>query len=192
MSTMLIARWVSILAHPFVMVVLMVGAATEQLGAPGQVVRTVGVVALFTILPIVILTIWQVRRGAWMNVDASNPRDRPLLFTVAIVSLIALVGYLVALRRHSFLLRGSTVTLVMLVVCAIATRWVKVSLHMAAAGLTATALILLGSAVGWFVAGVLPFLAWSRFALGRHTVLEVALGLVFGVIGGLAVKLVSN
>jgi len=174
------------------MVVLMVGAATEQLGAPGQVVRTVGVVALFTILPIVILTIWQVRRGAWMNVDASNLRDRPLLFTVAIVSMIALVGYLVALSRHSFLLRGSTVTLVMLVVCTVATRWVKVSLHMAAAGLTATALILLGSAVGWFVAGVLPFLGWSRFALRRHTVLEVALGLAFGVIGGFAVKLVSN
>src|SRR6266850_6819736 len=38
----------------------------------------------------------------------------------------------------------------------------------AAAALTATALILHGSPLGWVLVPVVPLLAWSRFALGRH------------------------
>ena len=35
-------------------------------------------VAAFTLLPIGILMLVQVRRGSWGNVDASNARERPI------------------------------------------------------------------------------------------------------------------
>lgn len=183
-----IARWVSVVAHPFVMVAVVVGAATARLSTAGNVVPNIGIVTLFAILPVVLLTVRQVRRGAWANVDASNPRDRPVLYAVGIAGLLALVFYLGARQPDSFLLRGASIALVMLVACAITTIWVKVSIHVATAALTATALVLLGSPIGWVVAPAVPILMWSRLALGRHKPLEVALGLVFGIVAGVATR----
>ena len=183
-----IARWVSILAHPFVMIPLLAATATLHAGRGNELALNVGIVALFAILPIAILTIHQVRRGAWANVDASNPRERPILFIVAIASILALIGCLAITQPHSILLRGSEVTLVLLIVCAIITRWIKVSLHLAAAALTATTLLLLKSPIGWGVATILPILAWSRLALGRHTPIELVLGAVLGMIAGIAMR----
>jgi hypothetical protein len=180
------ARAVSVLAHPFVMIVLMVVIGTRKAGRPGDINSNVAVVSLFAVLPVAILTIRQVRRGAWMNVDASHPRERPALYLVGIAGVLALVLFLLLEKPDSILLRGSLVALALLVVCAITNRWTKVSLHVAAAALTATALIFVGSAAGWVVLGILPFLAWSRYALGRHSVFEIALGIIFGSLAGLA------
>ena len=75
----------------------------------------------------------------------------------------------------------------MLAVCAIANRWLKVSLHMAFGSLAATALLLLGSPAGWVLVPVLPALAWSRLVLGRHVLAEILAGLVLGSLTGFAV-----
>lgn len=181
-----IARWVSIVVHPFAMVTVMVGTATARLDRPRDVASNIGIVVLFAVLPVVVLTVRQVRRGAWADADASNPRDRPALYAVGIAGLLALMSYLAARRPESFLLRGTSVALGMLVVCAVASLWVKVSIHVATAALTATTLILLGSPVGWVVAAAVPILMWSRLTLGRHKPTEVALGLGFGIIAGVA------
>lgn len=184
-----IARWVSVVVHPFVMVAVVVGTATAHLDRPGDIASNIGVVALFAVLPVVVLTLRQVRRGAWADTDASNPRDRPALYAVGIAGLLALIFYLAARRPESFLLRGTSVALGMLVACAVATIWVKVSIHVATAALTATTLILLGSPVGWVLAAAVPILMWSRLTLGRHKPAEVALGLGFGIIAGVATHL---
>ncbi len=185
-----VARWVSILAHPFVMIVLMVVTAGARLDAPSDVILAIGEVSLFVIIPLAVLSMWQVRRGAWANVDASRPRDRVVLYTVGIGGVIALLTYLAVFRPESYLLRGTVVVLPVLAVCAVMTRWAKVSLHMVSASLTASALMLQGSVVGWLVASILPVLAWSRFALGRHTPLELALGMLLGVLAGVVIHLV--
>jgi hypothetical protein len=181
-----LARWVSVIAHPFVMIALMVGVATARIGALNDVAASIGIVGLFTILPVAILMIYQVRRGTWVNVDASHPHERPVLYAVGIAGILVLVFYLIVSRPHSVLLRGSLVALVLLLVCAVLTPWIKVSLHLSAATLTATALILFGSPVGWAVAGFLPILCWSRLALGRHKRIELALGLGLGILAGVA------
>ena len=150
-----VARWVSVIAHPFVMTAVMVGTGTARSGRPRDVALNIGIVALFAVLPVAVLTVKQVRRGAWANVDASHPHERPILYAVGV---LALISYLFVTRPESILLRGALVALVLLLVCAVTTHWIKVSLHVAAAALTATALILLGSPIGWIVAGVLPIL----------------------------------
>jgi hypothetical protein len=180
-----LARWISILAHPFVMAVLLVTVAAGRLGPPAGALRSLGLVALLALVPVALLMGWQVRRGAWQNVDASNPRERPALFWVGGGALVALVVYLRLRQPTSFLIRGSLAVLAMLAVCALANRWLKVSLHLAFAALTATSLVLLGSAVGWAVAAAIPALAWSRLALGRHRPLELAVGGAIGAATGI-------
>jgi hypothetical protein len=179
-----LARWVSILAHPFVMVALMVLGAALRFGTPAEAVRTLGVVILLTLVPVAVLMLRQVRRGAWANVDASGRAERPVLFLVGTAGLAVLLVYSLVFRPQSFLLRGGTVTLAMVAACAVATRWLKVSLHMAFGTLATTTLVLLGSAIGWALVPAMPLLAWSRLRLGRHDRGEVVAGALAGVVSG--------
>lgn len=180
------ARWVSIIGHPFVMIALMVGAMTAHTGGVREIGANIALVCAVTCVPVAILIIRQVRRGAWANADASRLQERPSLYLTGISAVLALVLLLLVIRPGSLLLRGSLSALGLLVACAMATRWIKVSLHMAAATMAASALILQGSLVGWGVAATIPVLAWSRLTMKRHKPLEVALGLVFGAVAGVA------
>lgn len=178
-----LARWVSIVAHPFVTTLLLVAGVEGHRGAPAAA-RSVGAVALLFVLPLAVVMRRQVRRGAWGTVDASHPRERPLLYLVGGAGLLALLGYLALAQPGTPLLRGALGTLLMVAVCALATRWVKVSLHLAAASLAAAVLLGRGIPLGWVLAAVLPVLAWSRVALGRHRWIEVASGALVGTLTG--------
>lgn len=182
-----VARWVSIIGHPFAMSMVMVLGVALHLSTPREALRTLLLVALIALLPIAALMVRQVRRGSWTNVDASNRAERPLLFAVGIVALAVLLGAVLVFRPGSFLLRGAVGVLGMLAVCAVATRWVKVSLHMAFGALATTTLLFLGSPAGWVLLAVMPALAWSRLALKRHSPAEVAIGLLVGIAFGFAI-----
>jgi hypothetical protein len=180
------ARWLSIALHPFVMVAVMVGVAAAKRQTRGEAAGSVGIVILFTIAPLAILMWRQVRRGKWENADASNRTDRPVLYAVGAIALVALLAYLFLIRPESFMVRGVVAILGMMAVCAAATKWIKVSLHMAFATLAATALALSRSPIGYGLLLALPALVWSRLTLQRHTVPEVALGTCIGAVAAAA------
>lgn len=73
-----------------------------------------------------------------------------------------------------------------LLLAAILTRWIRLSLHLAFVTLTATALSLIGSPIGYAFVAVVPVMFWSRLALTRHSVPELVVGLVLGAITGFA------
>jgi membrane-associated phospholipid phosphatase len=184
-----LARWVSIAAHPFVTTLLLAAAVESPRGGPAAA-GTVGVVAALFVLPLALLTARQVRRGAWGTVDASDPRERPVLFLVGAAGLLALLGYFSRAQPGSPLVAGTAGVLAMVAVCAAVTPWLKVSLHMAAAALAAAVLLGRGAPLGWLMGAVLPALGWSRVALGRHRWAEVAAGLAIGAgTGALVVRL---
>jgi membrane-associated phospholipid phosphatase len=181
-----VARWLSIVGHPFATSLVMVLGVALRLGTPREAFRALLIVTLVALVPVGALMVRQVRRGSWDNVDASNRAERPLLFTVGIVALAVLLGAVGMFRPESFLLRGAAGVLAMLAVCAVATRWIKVSLHMAFAALATTTLLFLGSPAAWALLALLPALAWSRLALKRHTPAEVVVGVLVGLAFGCA------
>ncbi len=189
---MALARWISILGHPFVTVAAMVigsGATGDAAPHPHTATgaaRGLAMILLITVLPVAILMVRQVRRGAWANVDASDRRERPLLYAVCAAGVITLLIYLGLTQPRSSNVRGAWATLTMLAVCAFATRWLKVSLHMAFAAFATTTLLLLGSTIGWILLAALPPLAWSRLFLSRHRPAEVIAGGAIGLAAGLA------
>jgi hypothetical protein len=121
------------------------------------------------VIPLVVLMFGQVRRGRWSNVDASKPSERPVLFIVALAGMVAALGWLLLNDPRSFLVRGIFITAGFLLLAALLTRWVKLSLHVAFTALTATSLSLLGSPVGYGLIALVPVVFWSRMALARHT-----------------------
>lgn len=179
------ARWISTLAHPFVMAALLVAVAAAR-HSPESAVRPVVLVIVAVVVPVAILMARQVRRGRWQNADASNASERPILFAVSMAGLIAAVAWLLRYDPHSFLLRGLIVVGIFIVVSAVMTRWIKLSLHVAFAALAATSLSMIGSPVGLVLLGVVPIVAWSRLVLTRHSLFEVLVGSVLGAATGIA------
>ena len=180
------ARWVSIALHPFVTALVLAGALEIEQGI-ATAARTVAVVGALFVLPLAVLTTRQVRRGAWGTVDASEPRERPVLFAVGAAALVALLLYFARARPGTPFVAGTAGVLVMVGFCAILTPRLKVSLHVAAAALAASVLLGHGLPLGWPLAAALPMLAWSRVALGRHRWPEVLVGLTIGVCTGVVV-----
>lgn len=179
-----IARWVSILAHPFVMTALLVAVPAMRRSSESAF-RSVLLVAVAVVVPIAALMLLQVRRGKWGDVDASKPSERPVLFAVALAGMVAVLGWLLVDDPRSFLVRGLLVVAAFLLVAALLVRWIKLSLHVAFAALAATALSLLGSPVGYALVAVIPLLFWSRIVLARHRVPELLAGLALGVVAGI-------
>jgi hypothetical protein len=183
-----LAGWISILAHPFVMVALLVLVPAMRQSS-GNAVPSVLLVLLAVIIPIAVLMFRQVRRGRWSNVDASEPSERPVLFKVALGGLVAALVWLLVNDPESFLVRGMLVASGFLLVAAVLTRWVKLSLHVAFAALTATAFFLIRSPAAYPLMAVVPVVFWSRIALGRHRVPELLVGLALGVVTGVVLVL---
>ena len=179
-----VARWVSILGHPFVMVALLV-AVPAMRQSSGKPVQAVLVAAIAAVVPIAVLMFLQVSRGRWSSVDASKPSERPVLFLVVIAGLVAALGWLLLNDPQSFLVRGMLVVAAFLLLAAFLTRWVKLSRHGASAARAATTLCLLGSPIGYALLAVVPLVFWSRLVLGRHRVPELLVGLVLGVLTGI-------
>jgi membrane-associated phospholipid phosphatase len=169
------------------MAMVMVFGVALHLSTPGDALRTVLLVSVISLVPVAVLMVRQVRRGSWTNADASNRAERPILFAVAIVGLAVLVGGVLLFRPGSFQIRGAIGVLALLAACAVITKWVKVSLHMAFGAVATTTLLSLGSPIGWVLLAVLPALAWSRLTLKRHQPSEVAIGLILGVVFGYAI-----
>lgn len=178
------ARWISIVAHPFVMAALLVLVPALRRTSAANAMQSFLLIAAGVLVPIGILMIRQVRRGQWENVDASNASERPVLYGVALAGLGAIAAWLYIRDPRSYLVRGVLVVAAFLFVAAILTHWIKLSLHMAFAALTATALSLLHSPVGYALIAVIPALAWSRVAMSRHRPIELAIGLALGAITG--------
>jgi hypothetical protein len=168
------------------MIALLVAVVGWRVAPGGRALHAVLAVVVAVVVPVAILTFLQVRHGRWSNVDASDPGERGALFIVALAALAALLGWLLLRDPRSFLVRGVVVTAGLLGIAAVLTRWIKVSLHLAFAGMAATALTLIGSGVGFVLIGVVPPLCWSRLALSRHRPDELVSGLALGILAGVA------
>jgi membrane-associated phospholipid phosphatase len=179
---MAIARSLSILGHPLVVVPFAVVTLVlhERTSSAALIVAVIcgiaGVVLVFSF--------WQVRRGQWQHIDASARAERRalniflaiLLFLGAAVAFYQLPGPGLSL---GLLLSGLLIVAVML-----ASPWVKLSLH---ASFAAFAVLLIWPLKLWYVAlaGLAAAgICWSRVVLGRHTIVEVLGGSFLGALVG--------
>lgn len=175
----LLARYISIFGHPLLLVpaAAVVGAVSRD--ANDEIMLLLVSVLLAMVAAILIISIWNVRSGRWMHIDANNPSERRSLnlflsaglLTVSAVTWFSDLPYELAV---GFLVSGLVV-----VVALVFAPILKISLHTSFAT-TSTGLfwpnlwlILAGSFV-------IFALAWSRIILRRHTIREVILGCLLG------------
>ena len=171
------ARFLSLLGHPFLLIPLTVGAATRSW-------LWTAVVLASTSLPLTVITLRNVRRGTWSDADVSSQKQRPALYRAAIPVFLAVLALMWWLHASPRMLRSALATGVMLVAGILLNRWLKVSLHMMFAAYCAV--VIIDSYPQSAIAVVIFVLAigWSRWKLKRHTVAEIATGLLLGAISG--------
>lgn len=170
-----VARLISIAAHPLVLSPLTVALASRDL-------RWAATVAAWTMLPIVAVILWNVRRGVWSDFDVSRREQRSGLYWYAIPLLLG--AYLFLPAQPEF--RRSMLALIAVLLVAFAlSRFQKTSLHLMFA---AFCTVVLWQVYPWSLFAmviVLAALAWSRWYLRHHTPLELVTGTLLGLAAGI-------
>ena len=180
MNELRFARIISAVAHPFVLTPLTVALATGNL-------RWTAIIAGVTLLPIIAVLIWNVRRGVWSDFDVSRRDQRSGLYWLAI-PLLLLAAFLI--DAPPAFTRGMLAVGVILVIGLAGNRFLKTSLHMMFGAYSAVILLRLSPWSALVMLPVVLALAWSRWRLKRHTLPEITFGTLLGAAAGLYVILV--
>ncbi len=175
-----LARAISILGHPLLTLPAALALpATLRDGDPAALRSMLIGFALFATL-VMSGSWWQVRRGRWAHIDASEPSERHALNRALLVAIA--IGALLAWLRLPTpdLAVALALSACIVAVAMLCTRWCKLSLHVAFAVYAAGLLWSVGvSAVGagFAFAGIV---AWSRLRLSRHRPRDLVTGAIAG------------
>lgn len=173
-----IGRILSIAGHPFIVLPLAVVIATGRESARSRAFILGLLVA--AMLAVAIHVVRRHRRGEVTDIDVSTREHRPAVFRVAIGSLCAVMLALHFTGANPAAFRGAAVATGLFVACALTNLRVKVSLHTAFAMLAAGIVYAASHGGGLAFAAAAFVIGWGRVAYGRHTNLEVFLGLLYG------------
>jgi hypothetical protein len=180
-----LARALSIVGHPMLVLPLAVLALTRTRGDGGDVVWLGLGFGLFA-ATVMGYSWWQVRRGRWGHVDASAKHERGslnrfLLIALAVAALLATV-----LFPQNELALGLGLSAGLIGIAMLAARCCKLSLHMAFAVFATLLLARLGWGYGLAGAILAAAIGWSRLSLRRHTPGDLLAGAAAGALAGSA------
>lgn len=179
-----LARFISILAHPFVLIVLLTFLPRFQTDASDAIRRTASVVAI-ALAPIGVLMWRCYASGQWKTIDASAKADRPVLYASLLAVLFLLGIYFHRTDHSGVLVRGTLCGFLMIAVAFALNHWIKLSLHLAFACFCGVVLTYVDPRYGVPILVLLPFLGWSRLVLSRHSVTEVFAGAALGLVAAI-------
>lgn len=174
-----VARWVSILLHPFAVFAVLALVAASVLD-PASLPRVAMGIAV-AIGVVWVFVAQRKRSGHWGTVDASNRHERPVLY---LLLLAVAAGYWLWIGPDSVVAKGVLAVVAMLCIAGIANRWIKLSLHMTSLAFATIAFAGISVAAAVVALSLLPLLAWSRLRMARHTVPEVIGGTMLGLVAG--------
>jgi len=173
-----VARAISAVGHPFVLIPLAVAIATHAS-------TWAAIIAVATILPVLAIMAVQVRRGKWSDYDVSRHEQRHGLYWALLPIQIGAAIALHFAHAAPQMVRGLAASAAMLAAGLLANRLLKVSLHSMFAAFSAV-LVSRGMPLAIPAAlAVVAAVAWSRYRLERHTAMEIACGLLIGIAGGI-------
>lgn len=179
------ARFISAVSSPPILATTGIALAA-QAAAQSSAWLWAAVFITLSIVPPLLYVLWLVRSGrvSDFHLNIREQRTVPLLVALASATFswfVLLTGGAPALLVT--LAAGATIEVFLIFLLTL--RW-KISGHSAAvAGVAVLALMLFGQAAVLFTAAV-PFVAWSRVRLRRHTLSQVVSG---ALLGGLMVAL---
>lgn len=179
-----LAVWISRIFHPFVMPVFVlwlvqVLAGLSLVGALVWTSLCVGIV----IMPILGFVLWRIKQGQYKDLGVSLREDRYLLYGLGAVLFVVLVGLLFWLDAPDVTRQTTFAATLAFFVAALFNKLVnKVSLHMMGTVAGASLLYFQAPLLGGLFALASLGVAWSRLYLKRHSLSEIILGALIGLV----------
>ena len=184
---MAVARSLSILGHPLLVMPVAALLAMRAHGADVASTRTLMIVLGSLGLALLVYSSVQVRRGHWQHIDASQPIERRRLNGVLLLVLGGATLWAFVRQGWTSLTVASGAAAMIVVAALLLSRWLKLSLHVAF-GVFAAFL----PGPGWAALGLATLaaaVAWSRWVLQRHTPRDLLAGTLVGAMAGLLVSI---
>lgn len=179
-----VARWISVIGHPFLLMPVLTGIIAYHLLPPREALLAELVALGVVIVPAGLYTIRRVQKGLWSDLDVSQRHERthfygillPLLCVLAVAAWVANVPRSIPL--------GSLAIIGLVAIAYLLNNWIKISLHTGFAIFVALTLSLIHPVLATVALLLACCVAWSRVVLQRHTLGEVLLGAVLGGLAG--------
>lgn len=180
-----IARWISVVGHPFLLMPLLTGIIAYHV-LPAKQALIAELVALgVVIFPAGLYTLFQVRRGTWGDLDVSNQKERDHFYGILLLLLVILTGVAWLAEVPQSIPLGSLAIIILVGSAFVVNIWIKISLHTGFGVFVALTLSLINPTLATIALLLACLVAWSRVVLGRHTRREVILGGMLGsAVGG--------
>jgi hypothetical protein len=181
-----LARALSILGHPLLLLPAVALGVSAASGPDDGQWRVAAVALVLLAGAIQGWSWWQVWRGRWRHVDASQQHERRGLNRFLLALLAAATAYFSLVSPQPVLALGLGCAAAMVAAGMLLAPWLKLSLHVSFAVFSAALLWALGPVALAAGLALAAAVAWSRWVLGRHRRRELFAGAIAGAAAGLA------
>jgi membrane-associated phospholipid phosphatase len=186
-----IARIISNVLNPFILsAIVLLLLSFRDTASTGEALKWAGITLAISVVPILIIAIWLVRRKKMDSLfDNTNYQRRVVYLLASILGAIG-CGLMWVLKAPELLAITFTTGFIELVVFMGINYYWKISLHTAFTAATIMVVSLVYGVNAIWTVVLLPLVAWSRIELKQHSLLQViiaavlAAGLVAAVFGG--------
>jgi len=174
-----IARWLSRVFHPFIVVIptlfLAVYFATSSFV---EALKWTAASVAIVILPLSIFIFTRVRHGHYSDLYVSIQKQRRSLYLVAGICLLSLLAFLILTGAPGIIVACLYAAVVANAVGAFVNRFSKVSVHAAAMAGCTVVLFSFSVPIGLAMAAITLLLGWARVRTEDHSLGQVVMGWV--------------
>ncbi|WP_461074088.1 phosphatase PAP2 family protein [Spirosoma horti] len=180
------SKAISMLGHPLLTITLFALYVTF-LQLP---IRNAMIISTWLLGGVVLPISWynyrKVKRGQYTNFDVSDQRQRAQFYPVLIGAISLLTGLLFATHQPRPFCYGTACVLLLVISSYGVNRYVKASLHTSLSFFLTWAIYSINQPLGLLMGVFSLFIGGSRLVLRRHTLWEVLVGALLGLIAGTA------
>ena len=178
-----IARWVSIIFHPFFMTTLTIYLSMV---ADNQTQRALNWSLLFiliVIIPSFVLLVVNVKRKVYTDFDITNKEQRKGYYIFCLVLTLIYFALLISYDAPTVIFQVIATSIFCLFSFFLVNLlWTKISIHTGIIFGSATFLYFYNPFIAAILFAVGILVSWSRYVLGRHTLGQVVLGLTVNLV----------
>jgi membrane-associated phospholipid phosphatase len=181
-----IAKIISAVGHPLLTIPLFIMATLFYFKTFENALLISVLIIGGLIIPVSYSMYRKSKNGTYTNFDVSNKTQRQRWYPVPIVLLTILTVVLYLTHQPLSLCYGMLCGLLLLISCGFMNQYSKVSLHTAYSFyIVVLAWQIVGIRISIFFILLAIIIAWSRWVLKQHNILELILGCALGLLFGL-------
>lgn len=178
------AKALSLLGHPLLTTTLFALYVTfQQLPIMNAMIISAGLLG-GVVVPVAWYNYRKVKRGQYTNFDVSDQRQRAQFYPVLIGAISLLAGLLFATHQPRPFCYGTACVLLLVISSYEVNRYIKASLHTSLSFFLTWAIYGINQPLGLLMGVFANLIGLSRLVLGRHTLLEILIGALIGLIAG--------